>query len=95
MLSHGRNFHQGILHMNITILDFAIIALPLVILISALLSRVRASLSRPMDEVSEAKKALRQAHIEMLRAKASRNLIPLSRPHPSRDGLPRLLVQAR
>ena len=65
--------------MNITIFDFAIIVLPLVILLSALLSRVRASLSRQMDEVSEAKKALRPTHIEVLRAKANRNLIPAAR----------------
>lgn len=81
--------------MNITILDFAIIAVPIVILLAALLSRLRASLSRPMDEVSEAKQTVLQGYIETLRAKSKRNLIPLSKPHPSRDRLPRLLVEAR
>ncbi len=52
MLGRAENFHQGILPMNITILDFAIVAVPLVILLTALRSCVRASLSRQMDEVS-------------------------------------------
>lgn len=81
--------------MNITILDFVIIAVPLVILLTALLSRLRASLSSQVAEVSDAKQALLQEHIETLRAKSKRNPIPLRKPHPSRDRLPRLLVEVR
>ncbi len=77
--------------MNITILDFAVVAVPLVILVAALLSRVRESMSRQTDEVSEVKKAFLQARIAMLRAKANRNLIFLGRPHSARRNQPRSL----
>ena len=66
--------------MNITILDFAIIAVPLVILSMALVSRVRGTLSRREDEVNRARKALRRAHIEALQAKANQTLTPVSKP---------------
>lgn len=69
--------------MTITILDFAIVAVPLVILLAALLSRVRERLRQQTDEVNGVKAAILQEHIETLRAKANRNLI---RSRNSRDG---------
>lgn len=81
--------------MKITVLDFAIVALPLVIVLATLLSRVRASLRRQAEVVSDAKKALLQAHIEALQAKANRNLTPLRRLGQAYDRPASLLMQAR
>ena len=71
--------------MNITILDFAIIAVPLVIVIAALVSRFRARISRQTDEVNEGRKAVLETHIRAIRARADRNLIPQSSSHVARQ----------
>lgn len=44
--------------MNITILDAAIIALPLAILLAALLSIARTGTSRPTRDLAETRKAI-------------------------------------
>lgn len=81
--------------MTLTILDFLIVAVPLVALAAALLSPVRESLNRRQDAVNEVKKAIRRAHLEMLQKKASRNRIQLSRRRERRSRPPTFLAQAR
>ena len=62
--------------MNITILDIAIIALPLAILVAALLSIVP-EMSRATRDLSAARKAVLKDHIRMIQARAERNLVTL------------------
>ena len=65
--------------MKLTILDFAVIAVPLVIALIARFSRPR-EISRQSDQVTEARKPLLKAHIKTIQAKANRNLIPVNTP---------------
>lgn len=81
--------------MTITILDFLIVTVPLVVLAAALLSRVRESLNRRQDAVNEVKKVIRQAHIDTLQEQASRNRIQLSRRRERQSRPPTFLAQAR
>lgn len=64
--------------MNITILDVAIIALPLAIFLAALLSIARTGMSRPARDLAEVRKAVLKEHIRMIQARAARNLVPLT-----------------
>lgn len=65
--------------MNITILDFAIIAVPLAIVITALVSSVGTGMmSRQRREISETSKAVLKKHIQEIQARARRNLVPLN-----------------
>jgi hypothetical protein len=64
--------------MNITILDLAIIALPLAILLMAFLSITRPGvMSRSPRDPVEARKAALKEHIRTIQARAERNLVPL------------------
>jgi hypothetical protein len=63
--------------MNLTILDVAIIALPLAILLAALLSIARTGVSRPTRDFAESRKAVLKEHIRRIQARAERNLVPL------------------
>lgn len=63
--------------MNITILDFAIIAVPLAIVMAALVSRLRTKISLQTDEVNEMRKAVLKKHIQEIQARAQRNPVPL------------------
>ena len=65
--------------MKLTILDLAVIAVPLVIALIARFSRSR-EISRQSDQVTEARKPLLKAHIKTIQAKANRNLIPVNKP---------------
>lgn len=80
--------------MNITILDFAIVVAPLGILAAVVLSRVRESMSQQIEKVSAVKRGVLRAHIEMLRAKANRNVISLRRPPNGMRKEPRSLPLA-
>jgi len=55
--------------MKLTILDFAVIAVPLVIALIARFSRPR-EISRQSDQVTEARKPLLKAHIKTIQAKS-------------------------
>jgi hypothetical protein len=62
--------------MNVTILDVAIIALPLAILVAARLSIIP-EMSRATRALSAARKAVLKGHIRMIQARAERNLVTL------------------
>lgn len=82
--------------MNITILDIAIIALPLVIVIAALLSRFRESISRQTHEINEMRKAVLRKHVQEIQARAQRNLVPLNSSRDLHRSDPaEILIQAR
>jgi uncharacterized membrane protein YhiD involved in acid resistance len=82
--------------MNITILDIAIIAVPLVIVMAAFFSRFREKISRQTDEINEMRKAVLKKHIQEIQARAQRTLVPLnsSRDLQRRDPA-EILIQAR
>jgi hypothetical protein len=82
--------------MNITILDIAIFAVPLVIVIAGLLSRFRERISRQTDEITEMRKAVLKKHIQEIQARAQRNLVPLNSSRDLRRNDPaEILVRAR
>ena len=82
--------------MNITILDIAIIALPLAIVMAALLSRFRERISRQTDERDEMRKAVLKKHIQEIQARAQRNLVPLNSSRDlDRSDLAEILIPVR
>lgn len=82
--------------MNITILDIAIIALPLAIVMAALLSRFRERISRQTDEIDEMRKEVLKKHIQEIQARAQRNLVPLNSSRDlDRSDLAEILIPVR
>lgn len=56
-----------------TVLDLAIIAVPLAIVIAPLVSRLLARISRQADEVNHDRKAVRETHIRAIQARADKS----------------------